>query len=161
MIYVILPAYNEEEALPKIFASLKTVIVSSKEEIRVVVVNDGSKDNTLKVASSYKDKLPLTILDHGTNKGLGVAMRTLLYHIAAIAEPDDVAVAMDADNTHDPSLIPKMREKINAGADIVIASRYHPDGDEVGLSTFRRIHGKYTAMISSQSGISYAWRRSS
>lgn len=139
MIYVTLPAYNEEKALPEIFASLTDVIAASDEEIRIIVVNDGSSDNTLKVASSYKDKLPLTILDHGTNKGLGVAMRTLLYHIAEIADPDDVAVAMDADNTHDPSLIPKMREKINSGADIVIASRYHPDGDEVGLSRFRRI----------------------
>ena len=102
MIYVILPAYNEERSLPSIFASLKEVIAASDEEIRVILVNDGSRDNTLKVASSYKDKLPLTILDHGTNKGLGVAMRTLLYHIAEIADPDDVAVAMDADNTHNP-----------------------------------------------------------
>ena len=137
MIYVLLPAYNEEKALPEIFAALEKVIADSEEEIRIVLVDDGSTDTTLEVARSYEDKLPLTILDHGVNKGLGRAMRTLMYHIAEITNPDDATVAMDADNTHDPSLIPEMRKKLNAGADIVIASRYHPDGDEVGLSKFR------------------------
>jgi dolichol-phosphate mannosyltransferase len=147
MIYVILPAYNEEKALPLIFASLETVISESKEEMRIIVCNDGSSDSTLKVASSYKDKLPITILDHGVNKGLGRAMRTLMYHIAEIAEPDDVAVAMDADNTHDPKLIPAMRAGINEGADIVIASRYHPDGGEIGLSGIRRILSRGASIL--------------
>jgi dolichol-phosphate mannosyltransferase len=147
MIYVLLPAYNEEKALPAIFASLEKLIAESDEEIRIVLVDDGSTDATLDVARSFEGKLPLTILDHGSNKGLGRAMRTLMYHVVEIANPDDVAVAMDADNTHNPSLIPKMREKINAGADIVIASRYHPEGDEVGLSTFRRFLSRGASIL--------------
>jgi dolichol-phosphate mannosyltransferase len=147
MIYVILPAYNEEKALPLIFASLKKVISDSKEEMRIVICNDGSTDTTLDVARSYEGKLPVTILDHGVNKGLGRAMRTLMYHIVEVANPDDAAVAMDADNTHNPALIPKMRERINAGADVVIASRYHPDGDEVGLSGFRRVLSRGASIL--------------
>jgi len=147
MIYVILPAYNEEKALPLIFASFEKVIAQSKEEMRVVVCNDGSTDTTLDVARSYEGKLPLTILDHGVNKGLGCAMRTLMYHIVEAAQPDDVAVAMDADNTHNPGLIPAMREKINAGADVVIASRYHPDGDEVGLSRGRKFLSRGASIL--------------
>lgn len=147
MIYVLLPAYNEENALPKIFATLEKVVAESSEEMRIVVVNDGSSDSTLDIARSFEDKLPLTVLDHEVNKGLGVAMRTLLYYTAEKAGADDVAVAMDADNTHDPSIIPKMRDLINAGADIVIASRYHPDGDEVGLTKFRQVLSRGASIL--------------
>ncbi len=139
MIYVLLPAYNEEKALPVIFGSLEKLIAESSEPVRIVVVNDGSTDSTLDVANSFTAKLPLTVLDHGQNKGLGRAMKTLLYYITDNAAPDDAAVAMDADNTHSPTLIPKMREALNSGADVVIASRYHPDGEEVGLSRGRKI----------------------
>ena len=147
MIYVLLPAYNEEKALPLIFESLAKVIADSAEEMRIIVCNDGSSDSTLEVARSHEAKLPLTILDHGTNKGLGVAMRSLLYHTAEIAGSDDAAVAMDADKKHNPELIPKMRAKLDTGADIVIASRYHPDGEEVGLSKFRRILSRGASII--------------
>lgn len=147
MIYVLLPAYNEEKALPMIFDSLEVIIADSAEEMRIVVCNDGSSDSTLEVTRSYEAKLPLTILDHGTNKGLGVAMRTLLYHTAEVAGPDDAAVAMDADNTHNPELISKMREEVSKGADIVIASRYHPDGEEVGLSKFRQVLSRGASLI--------------
>lgn len=138
MIYVLLPAYNEELALPQLLKALKDSLEASDFSYRVVVVDDGSRDATLKVAKDFAKELPIDIIPHGVNKGLGAAMLTGFVHICEKATSGDLAVAMDADNTHDPKLIPKMLNAIEAGADVVIASRYAPGGEEVGLNPVRK-----------------------
>ncbi len=55
---------------------------------------------------------------------------------------DGVLVVMDADNTHDPSVVPSMLAKLDEGNDVVIASRYAPGGREVGLSPMRSLLSK-------------------
>jgi len=64
------------------------------------------------------------VIQHPRNMGLAAALRTGLTHIASLAQPDDVIVTMDADNTHNPGLIPCMMQRINEGFDVVIASRF-------------------------------------
>jgi dolichol-phosphate mannosyltransferase len=81
--------------------------------------------------------MPIELLDHGVNKGLGQAMLTGLSRAAGLVEDDDILITMDADNTHDPALIGRMVEKIHGGSDVVIASRYEQGGEEVGLSRLR------------------------
>jgi dolichol-phosphate mannosyltransferase len=88
--------------------------------------------------------MPVQILDHGVNKGLGQAMLTGLRHAAMLVNDEDVLVSMDADNTHEPLLIGAMLKKIRAvdgvrAADVVIASRYEKGGEEIGLSKIRSI----------------------
>ena len=140
MIYILLPAYNEERdigtLLKRIQDAMERQVVS---HYRVLIVNDGSTDRTLVVVANAQEHMPIELLDHGVNKGLGQAMLTGLSHAAALVQDDDVLVSMDADNTHDPCLIEAMLEKVRAGADVVIASRYETGGEEVGLSAVRSI----------------------
>jgi dolichol-phosphate mannosyltransferase len=87
------------------------------------------------------------LINHDGNKGLGVAMRTGLSAAAALSGPADAVVTMDADNTHDPALIPAMRRELKAGNDLVIASRYQQGGQEIGLSASRHVFSKGASLL--------------
>ncbi|GEN35150.1 glycosyltransferase family 2 protein [Aneurinibacillus danicus] len=123
--FILLPCFNEEKALPLLLERIKGLFNESNFTYEVVIVNDGSKDNTLSVAKHYAKTMPIHIIDHGTNQGLGVAMRNGLEYTAKVSSSEDVVIALDADNTHDPALIESMVQKIKTEKlDVVIASRY-------------------------------------
>ncbi len=134
-----LPAYNEEGSLPPLLESLRAAFREMDHECRVLVVDDGSSDGTVRVANEYAQTMPVRVVSHGTNQGLGAAMRTCLREACRDLSARDVLVTMDADNTHPPALIPAMLRKLDEGCDLVIASRYAPGGDEVGLALHRQV----------------------
>lgn len=68
--------------------------------------------------------MPVAIQKHAVNLGLGPTMRDALQSATAAMGPDDIAMVMDADETHDPAVIPDMVAAINGGAGVVVASRY-------------------------------------
>jgi dolichol-phosphate mannosyltransferase len=106
---------------------------------RIVVVNDGSKDSTGQIAAEYARDLPLIIETHSVNLGLGATLRDGLLKAIALAHPDDIVVTMDADNSHNPELIPRMGRLIREGNDVVIASRYQPGSKTRGVPGYRRL----------------------
>ncbi len=143
MITVLLPAYNEEKSLPLLLDRIAAFGQSYRAEpYQVIVVNDGSRDATPDIAAEYATRMPLQLVNHDGNKGLGTAMKTGLAAAARVTGPNDAVVTMDADNTHDPALIGAMRAELNKGFDLVIASRYQTGGKEIGLSMARHIFSK-------------------
>ncbi|HRR32371.1 MAG TPA: glycosyltransferase family 2 protein, partial [Candidatus Sumerlaeia bacterium] len=141
---VALPAYNEEQSLPALLDSFETLIQNNAAlKIRIVVVNDGSKDNTLGILEAYRGRLPLEIVNHPQNLGLGQAIRTCLREgVTRAQSDDDIIICMDSDNTHLPEYIPALIEKIQKGSDIVIASRYQTGSREVGVPALRRLYSR-------------------
>ena len=137
MIVVMLPAYNEEQALPGLLERFERVL--SGQAWRVVVVDDGSNDGTVDRMRQCQRTMPVELVSHVCNVGLGAAMRSGLRFVADSCDADDVIVTMDADGTHDPALVSAMKLAIDAGNDIVIASRYAPGGREVGLEMHRKV----------------------
>lgn len=151
MIYFLLPAYNEETGLPAVLEAISGLKFPD-EEWRVVVVDDGSTDGTPGLLKEWEKRIPLTVLTHSPNEGLGRAMRTGLRHLAGVVSDEDAVVALDSDNTHDPSLAIRMRAKQKKeDLDIAIASRYAREedekGEEVGLSTHRRILSRGASLL--------------
>lgn len=140
MIIVLLPAYNEENALPKLLPSLSEVL-KGIGEFRFVVVDDGSTDATPQILSELTKSYPLTVLTHERNMNLGRAMLTGFSYIRDNAKDDDLVITMDADNTHSPSTMTDLIENASKG-DIGIASRYKRGGGEKGLSSSRSIMSK-------------------
>lgn len=143
MIYFLLPAYNEETGIPSVLQSISEVEFPH-EQWKVVVVDDGSCDRTPEVLDEWSQKIPMTIITHSSNEGLGRAMRTGLKYLGEIVSEDDAVIAMDSDNTHPPALAVRMRRKaLENDLDIVIASRYHTEeeesGEEIGLAFHRKI----------------------
>jgi dolichol-phosphate mannosyltransferase len=153
VITILLPAYNEEKSLPPLLdriealgapaeiASHRTLAMTG-EPYQVIIVNDGSRDGTASIAEQYARRMPLRLINHDGNKGLGTAMKTGFAAAARLVSDSDAIVTMDADNTHDPSLIEAMRAELNRGFDLVIASRYQKGGQEIGLSLARHIFSK-------------------
>ena len=137
MIWMMLPAYNEEEALPPLVARIDSTLRAAGLAYRVVVVNDGSKDKTAQVAAELAAKFPIDVVTHRYNRGLGETARDGFEFIADHAKPEDVIVRMDCDDTHDPKYILDMVRELDAGWEAVIASRYQPGGGVVGLGVYR------------------------
>ncbi|NHI82932.1 MAG: glycosyltransferase family 2 protein [Candidatus Thorarchaeota archaeon] len=134
LVYYMLPAYNEEENLPDLLKAIAQVPI----EYEIVLVNDGSSDRTGEIAREFAKEMPITVIDHDVNKGLGGALRTGLIHIAREGKEDSAVVTMDSDLTHDPQLIVPMLKILNSGYDIVVASRYVAGGEQLNLPLSRR-----------------------
>jgi glycosyltransferase involved in cell wall biosynthesis len=111
---VIIPALNAAKTLPGVLAGAR------RELEPVVVVDDGSRDDTGRVAS----ELGATVLRHDTNRGKGAALKTGFAW--ALAGGFDAVVTLDADGQHLPSEIAKfVREHESSGADLIIGGRAH------------------------------------
>jgi dolichol-phosphate mannosyltransferase len=138
-VWVLLPAYGEAENLPPLLRDLRATFEgwAGAPPWHVVVVDDGSVDRSGDAARTV-DGVPLTVIVHPENRGLGAAMRTGIEHVLAHGRDDDVLVSMDADHTHPPELIPAMLARVRDGAPIVIASRYQPGAEIHGLVAWRR-----------------------
>lgn len=142
MIFIALPAYNEEEALPLLLGRIAVVAERHfGNEVEVIVVDDGSADRTAEVTRAFaaQSRLRVDVQPHGVNKGLGQAIMTGLRAALARAGDDDVIVTMDSDDTHLPGLIPRMARQIEEGNDVVIASRYQPGARMVGIPWNRQM----------------------
>ena len=110
---LVLPAYNEEEALP---ATLDEYMGYVDE---VIVVNDGSRDGTDKVASEYASKYPkVKYIKHEVNRGKPEALRTGVRNATG-----DILVFTDADCTYPAKYIPEAVALIQKGADMVPGAR--------------------------------------
>ena len=142
-LYLALPAYNEERSLPALLTRCIPVaqaLAAEGRQLKVIVVDDGSKDKTIETAQSFADRLSVEVVPHVVNQGLGAALRTCLKSGIERAGDDDVIATMDADNTHDPGLLPSMWHFLeDTPGDVVIASRYVKGGDEVGLTPLRKV----------------------
>ncbi|MDW7760214.1 MAG: glycosyltransferase family 2 protein [Acidobacteriota bacterium] len=134
MIHIFLPAYNEEKGLAALLSRLPAVMAFSTEPWRVVVVDDGSRDRTAEVATSFRDRFDVHLIRFDRNRGVGDAFREGLRSICASSPtPErDICITLDSDNTQDPEKIPAMVEKIRSGTDIVIASRFRRGGGMIG-----------------------------
>ncbi len=138
MIYILLPAYNEEQALRPMMEKIDRVMGELRAPYRVVVVNDGSKDRTLEILRELAGCYPIDIIMHKYNRGLGETARDGFEYIAEIGSPEDLIVRMDCDDTHEPTYIPAMLEKIRQGYEVVTTSRYVKGGAQIGVNLYRR-----------------------
>ncbi|MGO1315646.1 MAG: glycosyltransferase family 2 protein [Cellulomonadaceae bacterium] len=116
---IILPAWNEEEALPGVLDELHSTLPDAD----FLVVNDGSTDDTSQVARRGRTK----VLDLPLNLGVGGAMRAG-YKFAA-RKGYDVAVQVDADGQHNPADVIQVVSMLESEpADVVIGARFAERG---------------------------------
>ncbi len=143
MIYLLLPAYNEENNILPLLRDTETEAQKVSLDLLPVVINDGSQDQTSQRVTQYQGSLSVTLLEHTSNQGLAAALFTGLTHILNQCGDEDILVTMDADNTHSPRYIPELIQQLHHGHDIVIASRFAPGGKEMGVNPFRKLlsHG--------------------
>ena len=132
-IIVMLPAYNEEKDLPALLNRIQHAL-EKWANYQVVVVDDGSADRTAQIVRDAAMQMPVELIQHPQNMWLGAAMRTGLK---AAAQSRDVVLNLDADDSQDPELIKTMVQRLDEGFDVVIASRFQPGAQEIGVPLFR------------------------
>lgn len=111
-----IPCYNESETIPGVLRDIKSCYPS---EINVVVIDDGSTDNTAEIAVAAGADF---VLKHSINKGLAEAFRTGIEH--AYKTGADILINMDGDHQYPARYIPDLVKPILEGeADIVIGNR--------------------------------------
>lgn len=144
-----LPAYNEAEALPPLFAAIDESMFDAGLAASVVVIDDGSKDGTSEVASRAAAEHGLTLLleRHPVNLGLGMTLRDGLIKAAGAADPRDLIVTLDADCSQPPALIPRLVTVAREGHDVVIASRYQPGSQVRGVPFSRRLLSFWASLL--------------
>jgi dolichol-phosphate mannosyltransferase len=131
-VLVIVPTYDERENLPLIVGRLHTAL----PRVDVLVVDDGSPDGTGDVADGLAAADGRVHVMHRTEKaGLGAA------YIAGfrwgLEHGYDVLVEMDADGSHAPEQLHRLLDRVAAGADLVLGSRYVPGGSVVNWPRHR------------------------
>lgn len=136
-VHIVLPAYNEAEALPPLLSAIHAAFDESDVAYSVIIVDDGSQDDTARLASQASFHMPVVLVEHEVNQGLAAAIRTGFRAALAQCAPGDVIVLMDADNTHPPALVHRMLGMVRDGQDVVIASRYQPGAQVVGVPWHR------------------------
>ncbi len=128
------PAYNEEKTVSKVVKG------ALKYTDGVIVVDDGSTDNTYKAAR----KSGATVIRHHKNLGKGVALKTGFE--SALGMGADIVVVLDADAQHNPVEISKLLKAIKReDSDIVVGSRFL--GDIKGMPRIRILSNTLTTMI--------------
>ena len=121
---VIIPTYNEIENLPLVLGRVH----AARPNTDVLIVDDGSPDGTGKLADelSLADPDRVHVMHRTVKDGLGAAY--LAGFAWGLGRQYSVLVEMDADGSHAPEQLHRLLDAVDAGADLVIGSRYVPGG---------------------------------
>jgi len=140
---VLIPAFNEEKTIASVIKAIPRKI-QGISKVLVLIVNDGSKDNTvLKARKAKADK----VVSHKKNKGLGIAFKTGIEE--ALKMKADIIVNIDADGQFNPNDIEKIIEPIlKEKADMVTCSRFKDKALEPRMPFVKKFGNKlFTKMI--------------
>ena len=114
---IIIPVYNEEEAVQNVIRTLKESLVLVNQRHEVIVVNDGSTDNIKKLLDEAE--LGIRLINHDSNMGYGAALKTGISNAI-----HDIIVITDADGTYPNERIPELVEMYENGRiDMVVGAR--------------------------------------
>jgi glycosyltransferase involved in cell wall biosynthesis len=116
-ISVIVPAFNEAESIAAVVDHIRTVLNHARIPHELIVIDDGSTDNTGKLAKQAGAR----VLHHRRNRGYGASLKS-----GILAARNGVVVIMDADGTYPAERIPDFLEKLQQ-ADIVVGQRSNID----------------------------------
>ncbi|MDA3439430.1 glycosyltransferase family 2 protein [Acinetobacter bereziniae] len=134
-ISVVLPAKNESRAIGDTIKKIQALDLVSE----ILVINDGSTDDTCQVAENAGAK----VITHPYSKGNGAAIKT-----GARNATGDVIVFMDADGQHDPDDIPQLLEKIAQGYDLVVGARQKGSQASIGRGVANKLYNNLASYMS-------------
>lgn len=142
---VVIPAFNEASRIGIVVRKVRSQLAT--RAAGVLVVDDGSSDSTSEAARAAG----ATVATHPVNLGYGAALQTgyrfaLRHGFASVLQ-------MDADGQHDPASIRALLDALDAGADVVVGSRFLHGGSyrppllrRIGMAIFGRIASYYAGM---------------
>jgi len=139
VIRFITPALNESPNLARLFGRLESALATMGREGELILVDDGSTDDTVQVAQAHRGRMTVRCVSHPTNLGPGVAFRTGFLAARALHRAGDLWCTLESDNTSDPAILSEMTRRADGGADLVLASVYAPGGKVLATSRTRKV----------------------
>jgi len=150
VLWVVIPAWNEAENLVELVPRVASVLGAIDPGGRLLVVDDGSTDETRKVMAALVAEDPSIDVVHRTrNAGKADALRAGFCH--ALERGADRIVMMDADGQDDPEELPKLLDRLEAGADLVTGARLERQDRFVKRNT-SRVYNRATRLLSGAPG---------
>lgn len=140
---IVIPAYNEEATIVSIIDKVLAAPIPGGLEKELIIVNDGSKDNTAHILDSL-NKECVKVIHHERNMGKGAALRTGMQNASG-----DFVLIQDADLEYDPQEIPKLLEPLlDDHADVVYGSRFLSTGPHRVLYFWHSVGNAFLTMLS-------------
>ena len=136
-ISIVLPAKNESGAIGQTIERIKQLNITHE----IIVVNDGSTDDTKSIAEHADAK----VITHPYSKGNGAAIKT-----GARTATGDVIIFMDADGQHDPQDIPHLLQKIEEGYDLVVGARQKGSQASLGRGIANGLYNNLATYMTEQ-----------
>jgi len=134
-ISIVIPAKNEGQNLE----ALLPEIVKQYPQAEIIVVNDGSTDNTLEICQ----RMNVEVVTHGYSKGNGASIKS-----GARAASGDILVFMDGDGQHQPADIDRLLNKLGEGTDMVVGARDRSSQASFGRLIANSLYNKLSSWIS-------------
>lgn len=125
MLYLAIPAQNEDATIGVLLWRLRTVLAEFPREYEVVVYDDASSDETAAVAEQYTHAMPVTVLRGATPVGYAGAVDALVRYVAGHTRYPrrDAMLILQADFTDPPGIVPEFARRFEGGADLVVGER--------------------------------------
>lgn len=136
--YILIPVFNEEENLPNLFSDIKQLLTNAQEKYRIFIVDDGSTDNSSDILKNFQTELDAVIVRNNKNEGVGNVLANGIRTILEVAGDKDSLTIIEGDSTSDLKLLPAMIKKFYEGYEVIIASRFLPDGGYYGFPFLRK-----------------------
>lgn len=139
--FVIVPAFNEAENMPRLMAAFRELQTEfgGGMDVKFIMVDDGSSDGTAQTAKNLSEGMSLAVLSHPRNIGPGAAFATAFGHVADKLADDDWVCTIEGDNTSRHELIRQMFTRSKEGYEVILASPYMYGGGITQTSTLRVI----------------------
>lgn len=136
---IVIPAYNESSRLGSTLDRVLAYLVNQHWDAEVIVVNDGSRDNTAELVKQYAVNNPcIRLIENPGNRGKGYSVRNGMLNATG-----DLLLFSDADLSAPIEEAPKLFDAIDSGADIAIGSRWlQPDTQTQRQSVLRQFYGR-------------------
>ena len=137
--FFLIPLYNESENLVRLVDDTLAAARELKLECRLLMVNDGSTDDSLPVLERLRAEHPaVTIVSYTPNRGVRAAFMAGFKEFLAQASEGDVLVTKEADNTSDNGILARLLQKVEVGGcDLALASCYMKGGGFERTSPWR------------------------
>jgi glycosyltransferase involved in cell wall biosynthesis len=131
---VVIPAKNESDALDSLIQNIRALLPNAE----IIVVDDGSTDDTAKIGERH----PVRLIRHPYSVGNGAAVKS-----GARAASGDVLVFLDGDGQHNPQDIPALLEKLEEGYDMVVGARVAASQASVGRLFANSLYNRLASWV--------------
>ena len=141
MIYICIPALNEARTVGVLLWRVRQVMDEFRRDYQLLVLDDGSTDETQEVLAPYTQVLPLTVFRNERTQGYAAALERLLREaVQRSSHPKrDVVITLQADFTESPDDIPALLKRVEGGADVVGTAVVGAEGETTrGMRWSRR-----------------------